>query len=152
MQKFIGVKRVCAQKMTRSAAEAAKLVRPLCNDNEDQNGYMVRYPDGYESWSPDDVFESTYFPLHADDGIDICPQDVLGFVSHDIKTAKLSENVAIAQATCLTGFEIVETSTSDCPSTYDATIAAAIATGKVHDRLASFLTFVLIWARNGLKR
>lgn len=31
-------------------------------DNEDPmtEGYLVEYPDGYESWSPRDVFETAY--------------------------------------------------------------------------------------------
>ena len=28
-----------------------------------REGYAVRYPDGYESWSPKDVFERAYLPL-----------------------------------------------------------------------------------------
>lgn len=28
-----------------------------------EEGYRVRYPDGYESWSPKDVFEEAYRPI-----------------------------------------------------------------------------------------
>lgn len=28
-----------------------------------EEGYVVRYPDGYESWSPKDVFEEAYRPF-----------------------------------------------------------------------------------------
>lgn len=28
----------------------------------DTDGYAIRYPDGYESWSPKDVFEAAYRP------------------------------------------------------------------------------------------
>ena len=30
-----------------------------------EDGYEVRYPDGYESWSPKDVFEEAYRPTDA---------------------------------------------------------------------------------------
>ena len=30
-----------------------------------EDGYRVRYPDGYVSWSPKDVFERAYLPLHV---------------------------------------------------------------------------------------
>ena len=30
-----------------------------------EDGYKVRYPDGYESWSPKDVFEEAYRPTDA---------------------------------------------------------------------------------------
>jgi len=29
-------------------------------DQENQHGYKVIYPDGYESWSPKEVFEVAY--------------------------------------------------------------------------------------------
>ena len=28
-----------------------------------EDGYRVRYPDGYESWSPKEVFEKAYLPM-----------------------------------------------------------------------------------------
>lgn len=31
----------------------------------DVPGYKVRYPDGYESWSPQDVFEKAYRPMSS---------------------------------------------------------------------------------------
>ncbi len=31
----------------------------------ERDGYTVRYPDGYESWSPKDVFEEAYQPLDS---------------------------------------------------------------------------------------
>lgn len=31
----------------------------------EEPGYRVRYPDGYESWSPKDVFEEAYRPTDA---------------------------------------------------------------------------------------
>ena len=29
-------------------------------NREDREGYLVKYPDGYVSWSPKDVFENAY--------------------------------------------------------------------------------------------
>jgi hypothetical protein len=39
-----------------------KIVRAYRNDKADGNnpGYTVIYPDGYESWSPKEVFEHSY--------------------------------------------------------------------------------------------
>jgi hypothetical protein len=40
----------------------AKLIRAYRNDKADGNnpGYTVIYPDGYESWSPKETFETAY--------------------------------------------------------------------------------------------
>jgi len=34
---------------------------------DDDLGYFVRYPDGYESWSPSKAFEEGYIPLEEED-------------------------------------------------------------------------------------
>lgn len=51
MQTYIGTKTIKAEPM-----------RLLCPDlqTKQQDGYKVVYPDGYESWSPKDVFEAAY--------------------------------------------------------------------------------------------
>ena len=48
MKKYIGTKIIEAEPMSRSHGDKV------------EDGYKVRYPDGYESWSPKDVFEEAY--------------------------------------------------------------------------------------------
>lgn len=62
--KFTGTKTVDACKMSRKTAEEiiGRKVRPDSDYIEDEPGYLVRYPDGYKSWSPKKVFEETYRP------------------------------------------------------------------------------------------
>lgn len=50
MKTFIGVKMVTAE--------------PLVKDGKD--GYKVVYPDGYESWSPKQVFEDSYIEVKSE--------------------------------------------------------------------------------------
>ncbi|MDD4565726.1 MAG: DUF2829 domain-containing protein [Eubacteriales bacterium] len=59
MNKYIGVKLIEAEPMTDVEFENSKghIVLP---DREPRDGYMVKYPDGYTSWSPKDVFEEAY--------------------------------------------------------------------------------------------
>lgn len=61
MEKFIGTKIVEARPMSRGAYNDYRgWVIPSDEDPADE-GYLVRYqPDGYESWSPRDVFEAAY--------------------------------------------------------------------------------------------
>lgn len=61
MEKYIGTKRVSAEPMTKGEAYDRGLLRGEINLAERENpGYHVVYTDGYESWSPAEVFESAY--------------------------------------------------------------------------------------------
>ena len=42
-----------------------KLVEAAPRAKDGKDGYAVRYADGYESWSPKDVFEAAYQPTNA---------------------------------------------------------------------------------------
>jgi hypothetical protein len=58
MRNYIGTKQIAAEPCA-SAANVAK------NEPGGAPGYAVRYEDGYQSWSPKDVFEAAYQPLDA---------------------------------------------------------------------------------------
>ena len=63
MKKYIGTKQIEAEPMTMGEAYEKGLLQAgrVPNDSEKSNaGYHVRYQDGYESWSPADVFEKAY--------------------------------------------------------------------------------------------
>ena len=78
MQKYIGTKLIEAEAAVRyympngskvtvansqeiSEEEHLQLAECLAAEN----GYRVKYPDGYESWSPKDVFEEAYRPING---------------------------------------------------------------------------------------
>lgn len=61
MKKYIGKKQIEAEPMTRGDAWGKHLLREKpSTENFDDEGYHVRYEDGYESWSPKDTFEKAY--------------------------------------------------------------------------------------------
>lgn len=60
MQHFTGTKTVTACKMNRTAAEEILKRKIYDDDREDEPGYLVRYADGYTSWSPAKAFEYAY--------------------------------------------------------------------------------------------
>lgn len=66
MEKYIGTKLIEAEPAYRCTDGSGKVVittRPeeaFPNYPSVEEGYRVRYPDGYESWSPKDVFEAAY--------------------------------------------------------------------------------------------
>ncbi len=66
MQQYIGTKIVEAAPAVKKGGKVYDLTWPIPRSMEpEEPGYRVRYPDGYESWSPKDVFEEAYRPTDA---------------------------------------------------------------------------------------
>lgn len=60
-ESYIGTKRIDAAPMTRGDYNKKRGVEIQKDDaNYSEDGYMVRYADGYESWSPKSAFEAAY--------------------------------------------------------------------------------------------
>lgn len=63
MKKYIGTKQIEAEPMTMGEAYEKGLLQAglVPNESEKSNaGYHVKYQDGYESWSPAELFEEAY--------------------------------------------------------------------------------------------
>lgn len=66
MKQYIGTKIIEAAPAIRKGGKVYDLTWPIPKSMEQEEpGYRVRYPDGYESWSPKDVFEEAYRPTDA---------------------------------------------------------------------------------------
>lgn len=64
MQSYIGTKILHAEPMTYGEFYKTQ-GRPVTTMDPEKPGYHVIYPDGYESWSPKEVFEDSYRPFGA---------------------------------------------------------------------------------------
>ena len=63
MDKYIGTKIIEAVPAIRKGGKVYEEGWPIPKSMDPtEEGYKVRYPDGYESWSPKDVFEEAYRP------------------------------------------------------------------------------------------
>lgn len=60
MKKYTGTKTVSAEPMNEFEALQKGIARPNTDNHEFREGYHIVYSDGYESWSPKDVFEEAY--------------------------------------------------------------------------------------------
>lgn len=64
MKKYIGTKEVSVMPMTLGEFIAKSGRNPYENDGKmhgnNEEGYLVEYENGYQSWSPKDVFEKAY--------------------------------------------------------------------------------------------
>ena len=65
MNAYIGTKLICARPMTRGAYNDYRGWTIPADENPEDEGYLVRYSDNYESWSPKDAFEEAYRPTNA---------------------------------------------------------------------------------------
>ena len=59
MKKYIGTKTVKAMPMTKRESEIV-LNRKLADSKDDEDGYLVQYPDDHMSWMPKETFEQAY--------------------------------------------------------------------------------------------
>ena len=60
MKKYVGTKHVEAEPMSMQKAYDNGLLQAGKTPIEGKEGYMVKYNDGYTSWSPKEVFEAAY--------------------------------------------------------------------------------------------
>ena len=60
MKTYIRTKIIEAKPMTRGDYNIFRGWQIPENENQEDEGYLVKYPDGYISWSPKEVFEEAY--------------------------------------------------------------------------------------------
>ena len=60
MKKYIGSKKLEAKQMTRGEYNKYRGWKIPENENPDDEGYLLKYSDGYKSWSPKRQFEEAY--------------------------------------------------------------------------------------------
>lgn len=119
-----------------------------------EDGYKVVYPDGYESWSPKEVFEEAYLPLMVNEQLrtdkpSISQQMVDAFiVAAEVQT--MGEKCTVVRAVLRNGFEIVESSACVSKENYDEKLGAEICMKKIKDKVWFLLGFLLQTAVNGV--
>lgn len=120
-----------------------------------EDGYRVRYADGYVSWSPKDTFERAYLPLETNKELrtskpSISQEMVDNFIL-ETWTQTAGEKTTIVRAMLRNGFELVEASSCVSPENYDEKLGREICMKKIKDRVWQLLGFLLQTAVNGVK-
>lgn len=150
MEMYIGCKLISAKPMTRWDFLARK---GRCKSGEDEDGYFVRYQDGYESWSPKNVFESAHLALPCNFGETGAQRITQGMVDgfiNDTEVKTLGDRTTVVRATLRNGFEIVRSSSCVCAENYDEKLGAEICLGGIRDEVWNLLGFMLCTAKNGI--
>lgn len=65
MKQYIGTKLIEAEPAYRVDGKIYPASGPVPRSLNRQEGYKVRYADGYESWSPKDAFQGAYRPTES---------------------------------------------------------------------------------------
>ncbi len=119
-----------------------------------EEGYKVRYQDGYESFSPKDVFERFYLELTVNPELRTKKPSISQKMVDDFIVAKevstLGDKVTVVRATLRNGFELVESSACVSPENYDEKLGAEICMEKIKDKVWFLLGFLLQTGVNGL--
>lgn len=140
MKKYIGCKLI--------EAEPCRAWKDTDNNKIGDEGYKLRYPDGYTSWSPKDVFEKFYMPIG--DNITITQENVDNFIT-DTEVVTLGNKTTVVRAMLANGFEIVESSACVKEENYNEKYGAETCRERIEDKVWHMLGFLLQTAVNGIK-
>lgn len=146
MRPYIGTKMV--------EAEPCAAWKYTDNHKVGDPGYRVRYADGYESWSPKDVFERAYLPLTVNPELktnapSVSQEMVDGFI-REVETTTLGDKTTVVRAVLRNGFEIVESSACVSAENYDEAMGREICLEKIKDKVWMLLGFLLQTAIHGI--
>ena len=159
MDKYIGTKLIEAEPAFRvsNEGEPPEIVTDFGEAKDYQTvdmGYRVRYADGYESWSPANVFERAYLKMTVNphlktDKPSISQEMVDDFiVATEVTT--MGDKCTVVRAVLRNGFEIVESSACVSAENYDEKLGADICMEKIKDKVWFLLGFLLQTAVHGI--
>lgn len=155
MKQYIGTKLIEAEKAYR--VDGKTVVLPgngVPCESKIERGYKVRYADGYESWSPQEVFERAYLPLEVNGKLktaapSISAEMVERFIDHH-KTVTMGGKTTVVRAVLKNGFEIVESSSCVSAENYDVKLGEEICMKRIRNKVWELLGFLLQTAVGGV--
>ena len=117
-----------------------------------KEGYAVKYPDGYTSWSPKEVFEASYLPMGEGNHNTVTQGMITEFIGNGLESSDLPDGkTTLVQCKTITGFMQYETASCVDPKNYDARMGITIGVRKIEETLWKCLGFVVQWGKFGLK-
>ena len=121
-----------------------------------REGYAVRYTDGYESWSPKDVFERAYLPIEVNENLkpdqpSVSQKMVDDFIA-EVHVTTLGEKTTVIRAVLVNGFEIVDASSCVSPENYSEELGKKICLERIKGKVWMLLGFLLQTGVSGVKK
>jgi len=123
-----------------------KIVEAWPESKDGQEGYAVKYADGYVSWSPKEVFENAYLAMGLD-STKIVPQIVEDFID-GFEVHTFAPKTTVVKATLVNGYTITESSSCVDPANYDERLGQEICIKRIKDKIWELLGFMLTWSGN----
>lgn len=155
MKQYIGTKLIEAEKAYRVDGKVVTLAenRVPCGYKVER-GYKVRYADGYESFSPAEVFERAYLPLEVNGKLkteapSISAEMVERFIDRH-ETVTMGGKTTVVRAVLKNGFEIVESSSCVSAENYDEKLGEEICMERIRNKIWELLGFLLQTAVGGV--
>lgn len=166
MQQYIGTKLIEAAPALRYSDGKTVLVVEMGRDKSPEEeafiksaetcdmGYRVRYADGYESWSPADVFEAAYLPVTVNPqlrgDVPSISQEMVDDFIRETEVMTMGDKTTVVRAVLRNGFEIVESSACVSAENYDEDLGAGICMEHIKDQVWKLLSFLLQTAVHGI--
>ena len=160
MNQYIGTKLIEAEPAFRVSNDSVHKVittdaaDAYSNYSDVEEGYRVRYQDGYESWSPKDVFEKAYLPLVVNPDLrtsypSISQEMVDDFIM-DTEVITMGDKTTVVRAILRNGFDIVESSACVSAENYDEEMGGSICMEHIKNKVWMLLGFLLQTAVHGI--
>lgn len=153
MNKYMGFKLIDAKPMSLGDYNLFRGWTIPADEDPLREGYLVEYPDSYVSWSPKEVFESSYILLKSNDklvsGVSIGPEMVANFIK-ELHTETIGEKTTLVRAVLANGFEITETSSCVDKANYDEEMGKEICLERIQNKIWELLGFLLQTAYKGV--
>ena len=148
MEKYIGVKMIEAKAMNLGDYNKYRDWQIPVDEDPAREGFLVKYEDGYESWSPATVFEKAYLKFGNNKNT-VTQEDVDNFIAK-AEVFSVGEKTTLVVATLANGFVITESSSCVDAKNYDENMGAGICMDKIKDKVWFLLGFLLQCGDSGL--
>lgn len=154
MKSYISTKLVKAKPMTRGEYNKFRGWDIPKNENPNDEGYLIQYPDEYISWCLKKQFEESNLKVEDNkdlaSGVSIGSSMVDDFIK-EVHVSTLGDKTTLVRAILVNGFEIVESTGCVDKANYSEEIGAEICLNKIKDRIWYLLGFLLQTAYKGVK-
>ena len=155
MKQYIGTELIQAEPAYRIDGKIYLKSGPVPRVMNREDGYKVVYQDGYESWSPKDVFEAAYLPVTVNENLrtdapSISQQMVDDFI-RETEVITMGDKTTVVRAVLRNGFEIVESSSCVSAENYDEQLGAQICLERIKNKVWMLLGFLLQTAVHGIQ-
>lgn len=155
MNYYIGCKRIQGRPMNLGVYNKYRGWDIPSDEDPAKEGFLVVYPDGYESWSPKEIFDTAYLPMGFSnigviDKNTINDQMVKDFIDK-IEVLTIAPKTTVVSATLVNGFIVTFSSSCVDAANYDENLGKELCIKNIEQKVWELLGFLLQTAISGVK-